>query len=294
MASPKKRGLGRGIDALIGMQQAPLDGSPSNDPNAESLTHLELDQLQRGRYQPREDIDEGALKELADSIKSQGVVQPIVVRPLSGAGVRYEIVAGERRWRASQLAGLSTIPAIVRDISDRTAMSIALIENIQRQQLNPIEEARALSRLINEFEMTHKEVSEAVGRSRSSVSNLLRLLELEEETKRLLEAGRLEMGHARALAGLPVKDQVRLAAQVASEGLSVRETERLVKSARQVRKPPPIATLDSDPNINALESDLSEKLGARVAIRHKPSGAGSIVVNYNSLDELDGILKHLK
>jgi len=234
------------------------------------------------------------LQELADSITAQGVVQPIVVRPLEGSN-RFEIVAGERRWRASQLAGLHEIPALVRVMDDRTAMSVALIENIQRAQLNPLEEANALNRLLNEFDMTHQDVAEAVGRSRAAVSNLLRLRELDDEVKTYIESGELEMGHARALASLPAETQRKAARQVVANGLSVRSTEALVRSLRETA---PDEAKDSekkiDPDIKRLQESLSEQLGAEVTIRHRKNGRGMLAINYTSLDELDGILAHIK
>jgi ParB family chromosome partitioning protein len=256
---------------------------------------LPVELIQRGRYQPRLDIKAEALQELADSIKAQGVVQPIVVRPLTGQSERYELIAGERRWRATQLAGLHEIPAVIKDIPDRTVMSIALIENIQREQLNPLEEAGALQRLIGEFGMTHQEVAEAIGRSRASVSNLLRLLELAPTPKRLLEEGRIEMGHARALLSLPAAVQTTLAERVAAEGLSVRATERLVRAAADAaRRPTAPAPPRADPNVQRLEAQLSEKLGAAVSIKHGNRGDGQLVIRYGSLDELDGILAHIR
>jgi ParB family chromosome partitioning protein len=262
------------------------------------LRDIPVDLLQRGQYQPRIDMRQDTLEDLAHSIKAQGVVQPIVVRPISGKGSeqRYEIVAGERRWRAAQLAGLQTIPAVVRQIPDESAIAMALIENIQRENLNPLEEARALDRLIREFDLTHAEAAEAVGRSRASVSNLLRLRELSDKVKPLLEDRQLEMGHARALLGITnATKQLEVARQVVKKGLSVRETERLVKrivegaDKKPAKKP---ATKDAD--IRRLEIEVSEKLGARVSVDHTAKGAGKIVISYNSLDELDGILKHIK
>jgi ParB family chromosome partitioning protein len=254
--------------------------------------------LQRGKYQPRIDMRPETLQELADSIKAQGVVQPIVVRPLDapeGAGhARYEIIAGERRWRAAQLAGLHEIPAVIRRVGDEAAIAMALIENIQRENLNPLEEARALDRLITEFDMTHATAAEAVGRSRAAVSNLLRLLELTDEVKTLVEHRELEMGHARALLGLEAKrQQAEVGALVAHKKLSVRETEALVKRLTQ-----PKAAEESAPrvdaNIRKLESELSEKLGAKVAVQHTASGKGKLVISYHTLDELDGILEHIR
>lgn len=302
----KKTTLGRGLADLLG-QSAARAAAPAAaagaPPAGEELAKLPLDLLQRGRYQPRVDMRPETLQELADSIKAQGVVQPIVVRPLAGAGEgatqRYEIIAGERRWRAAQLAGLAEIPAVIRRVADDAAIAMALIENIQRENLNPLEEARALERLIAEFGVTHQQAAEAVGRSRAAVSNLLRLLELAPEVCELVEKRALEMGHARALLGLGQRrQQTEVAALVARKGLSVRETEALV---RRLASPggaaSPGAAADSgrrDPNVSRLEGELAEKLGAKVAIQHTASGKGKLVVNYNSLDELDGILAHIQ
>jgi ParB family transcriptional regulator, chromosome partitioning protein len=287
----KKRGLGRGLDALLGMG---AEQAVTEDRSGDQLKLLPVDLIQRGEYQPRVDMKTESLQELADSITAQGVVQPIVVRPLEGSN-RFEIVAGERRWRASQLAGLHEIPALVRVMDDRTAMSVALIENIQRAQLNPLEEANALNRLLNEFDMTHQDVAEAVGRSRAAVSNLLRLRELDDEVKTYIESGELEMGHARALASLPAETQRKAARQVVANGLSVRSTEALVRSLRETA---PDEAKDSekkiDPDIKRLQESLSEQLGAEVTIRHRKNGRGMLAINYTSLDELDGILAHIK
>ena len=310
--SQKKPSLGRGLNALMGATDtprppmampaaAPLAAAPVTGPLADRLTRLPLDILQRGRYQPRSHMDQEALNELAASIRSQGVVQPIVVRPIEATtatgGQRYEIIAGERRWRAAQLAQLADIPAIVRDVPDETAISVALIENIQREDLNPLEEARALERLISEFSMTHQQAAEAVGRSRAAVSNLLRLLDLAPEVCDQLEARALEMGHARALLGLTTRrQQVEVAALVVKKGLSVRETEAIVRRMGQSgaeRTQAPVAA-SADPDVQRLEVDLAEKLGARVVIQHTRSGKGKLVVSYNSLDELDGILEHIR
>jgi len=306
----KKPSLGRGLNALIGATEAPR-AAPStpaapatavSGPLGDRLTRLPLDILQRGRYQPRSHLDEQALNELAASIRAQGVVQPIVVRPIEATtptgGQRYEIIAGERRWRAAQLAQLADIPAIIRDIPDETAISVALIENIQRENLNPLEEARALERLISEFRMTHQQAAEAVGRSRVAVSNLLRLLDLAPEVCDQLEARALEMGHARALLGLTTRrQQVEVAVLVVKKELSVRETEAIVRrmtrgAADRTDSPP--GGSGTDPDVQRLQLDLSEKLGARVAIQHTASGKGKVVVSYNSLDELDGILEHIR
>jgi ParB family chromosome partitioning protein len=296
--SPKRR-LGRGLDALLSKPVAATEpGKPETPQAQDGLREIPVDLLQRGQYQPRVDMRQDTLENLADSIRSQGVVQPIVVRPITGKGTeqRYEIVAGERRWRAAQLAGLEKVPAVIREIPDESAIAMALIENIQRENLNPLEEARALDRLIREFDLTHAEAAEAVGRSRASVSNLLRLLELSDKVKPMLEDRQLEMGHARALLGISnAAQQLKAARQVVKKGLSVRETERLVKRIVEgdSKKPTkPAATKNAD--IRRLEIEVSEKLGARVSVEHTAKGTGRIVINYNSLDELDGILKHIK
>jgi ParB family chromosome partitioning protein len=272
-------------------------------PRDEELARIPVDLLQRGRYQPRLDMRPESLQELADSIRAQGVVQPIVVRPLvaqkAGEPIRYEIIAGERRWRAAQMAGLHDIPAVVRIVPDEAAVAMSLIENIQRENLNPLEEARALDRLIREFGITHQQAADAVGRSRAAVSNLLRLLELTDEVKTLVEQRQLEMGHARALLGLPqARQQSEVGALVAKKGLSVRETEALVK--RMVAHGDKANRKDDaddprpDPNVTRLEQDLADKLGARVSLQHARTGKGKLVIAYNSLDELDGILAHIK
>ncbi len=289
----KKKGLGRGLDALLGSSAGTVEPGPEDTPE-KALRDLPLDLIQRGRYQPRTDMDPGALEELAASIRAQGVLQPVVVRPMSGSG-RYELIAGERRWRAAQLAGLQDIPAVIRDVPDQAAMAIALIENIQRENLNPVEEAHALQRLVEEFEMTHQQAADAVGRSRAAVSNLLRLLDLSSEVKNLLEHGELEMGHARALLALSGDQQAQAARQVVAKGLSVRETEHLVRRLLRAassgdRRESPAA----DPDIRRLQDDLSAQLGAIVKIQHTARGKGRLVVHYNSLDELDGILNHIK
>jgi ParB family transcriptional regulator, chromosome partitioning protein len=289
----KKRSLGRGLDALLSSTSRT---QAAGHVDQGQYRELAVELLKRGRYQPRLDIRQESLADLADSIRAQGVVQPVVIRPISdaGDGVRYEIIAGERRWRAAQLAGLQKIPVIIRDVPDEAAVAMALIENIQREDLNPLEEARALDRLTSEFEMTHQQAAEAVGRSRAAVSNLLRLLELSDEVKAMVERRAIEMGHARALLGLPeAKAQGAAAREVAARGLSVRETERLVKRLQAPPgKPPPAGA--RDPNIRRLEAEIAEKLGAKVAVQHASSGRGKLVVSYNSLDELDGILAHIK
>jgi ParB family chromosome partitioning protein len=284
--STKKPRLGRGLDALLG---SALEAAAA--PGKEELKHLPVDLLQRGKYQPRTHMGEEALKELADSIKVQGVVQPIVVRPI-GAG-RYEIVAGERRWRAAQMAGLQAIPAVVRDIPDEAAIAIALIENIQRENLNPVEEALALQRLIDEFGMTHQQTAESVGRSRAAVTNLLRLLTLNRDVREMLEQAKMDMGHARALLALTGKAQSDAAHQVVARGLSVRETEQLVRRLTE-RPAAPKAPRAKDPDVRALEEKLSDRLGARVVIQHATGGRGKLMIEYHSMDELDGILARIK
>ena len=285
--SNRRRGLGRGLDALLGEATGETPAGPDAD-----LRDLPLDQLESGRYQPRREFDPAALQELAHSIRAQGVVQPIVVRPLPGAE-RYEIIAGERRWRAAQLAELEAIPAIIRDIPDEMAVAVALIENIQREDLNPLEEATALKRLSEEFEMTHQAIAEAVGRSRVGVSNLLRLLELGAAVKRHIAAGELEMGHARALLSLDESQQAEAAARVVRRGLTVRQTEALVRQLQAGAAETPVAD-STDPNIRRLQQDLADRLGASVRIEHGQRGKGRLVIRYNSLDELDGILEHIR
>ncbi len=291
----KKRGLGKGLDALL----SPRSSIESSDANLDGpLKMLPVDIVTRGRYQPRMDMDTEALEELADSIKSQGVIQPIVVRPLKGTET-YEIIAGERRWRATQLAGLHEIPAIIKDVTDQTAMCLGLIENIQREDLNPMDEARALSRLLQEFNMTHDATAEAVGRSRSSVSNLLRLLDLHVDVQHLLESGMIEMGHGRAILAVDVASQTKVASRVVKQGLSVRATEQLVKAlkdkgAQSKGSKKPSTSSRLDPNLRSLQEDLSERLGAAVSIKQGKGGKGKLEINYNSLDELDGILSRIK
>ena len=291
----KKRGLGKGLDALL----SPRGGVDSADANLDGpLRMLPVDIVSRGRYQPRMEMDSEALEELANSIKLQGVVQPIVVRPLKGTD-NYEIIAGERRWRATQLAGLHEIPAIIKDVTDQTAMCLGLIENIQREDLNPMDEARALSRLLQEFKMTHDAAADAVGRSRSAVSNLLRLLDLHVDVQKFLETGKIEMGHGRAILAVDIANQTEIARKVIKQGLSVRATEQLVKKLKEkgaVSKGRKKASTSSrlDPNLRSLQEDLSERLGAAVTIKHNKNGKGTLEVKYNSLDELDGILSKIK
>ena len=300
-----KKKLGRGLDALLGASLSRsaaaqnASASTSNDVTGNSATapekdgdlrHIPIDLVQRGKYQPRTDMHEEALQELASSIRAQGVMQPIVVRPISAT--HYEIIAGERRWRASQLAGLDTIPAIIKPISDESAIAMSLIENIQRENLNPIEEAVALKRLQDEFNLTQQQVADAVGKSRVTVANLLRLIGLNPDVRLMLEHGDLEMGHARALLSLPDQQQSEAARTVVGRGFSVRQTEALVRrllaEAGKVVK-----SAVNDPDIRNLEEKLSEILGARVQIQHGAKGAGKVTLKYNSLDELDGILSHI-
>ena len=292
--SGKKRGLGRGLDALLGAgarPTPPATGNGQEQPGDGVLKELPVDLIQRGKYQPRRDIEPESLQDLADSIKAQGVMQPIVVRPISDS--RYEIIAGERRWRATQLAGLHSIPTIVRDVPDEAAIAMALIENIQREDLNPIEEAAALQRLQQEFELTQQEVADAIGKSRSTVANLLRLMSLREDVRRLVEHGDLEMGHARALLALEGEHQSQAARTVVARGLSVRQTEALVrKLAASADHSAPEKSVD--PNIRHLQDDLSRRLGTRVVIQHGPAGKGKLVLAYSSPDELGGILGHIK
>jgi ParB family chromosome partitioning protein len=309
--STKKPVMGRGLEALLGQmskrpEPAPQAGSSAPPPPAklpgDELANIPLDLLQRGKYQPRVDMRQESLEELAASIKSQGIIQPIVVRAVDGAAPgasqRYEIIAGERRWRAAQIAGLATVPAVIRTVPDEAAIAMALIENIQRENLNPLEEARALERLISEFGITHQQAADAVGRSRAAVSNLLRLLELAPEITALVESRDLEMGHARALLALTQRrQQVEVGTLVAKRGLSVRDTEGMVRGLLARTTSGGNTTRDAkpiDPNIQRLQDDLSEKLGAPVEIQHAGSGKGKVVVSYHSLDELDGILAHIK
>lgn len=278
----KKRGLGRGLDVLLG--GAKLENE------TEKLRTLSIDQIRPNRFQPRKDIDPARLQELADSISAQGIVQPVVVRPM-GDG-HYEIIAGERRWRAAQLAGLHDLHVVVREVADQAALAIALIENIQREDLNPLEEAEALKRLLEEFEMTHQQVADAVGKSRATVSNLLRLNELHPEVKHLLLTGAIEMGHARAILALEFQLQAEIARKVAGAKLSVRATELLVQKLRdgQKTRKPEI----KDPDIRRLEERIATRIGAPVLIKHGKKGAGQLVIHYDSLDQLEGVLDRLK
>jgi ParB family chromosome partitioning protein len=284
----KKRGLNRGLDALLGNVSDKADQAETGD--GHQLQTLPIEHMQRGKYQPRKDMNPEKLQELADSIKAQGIIQPVVVRKVGLE--KYEIIAGERRWRAAQLAGLQQVPVIVKEIDDRTAMAIALIENIQREDLNPLEEADALRRLLDEFEMTHQQVADAVGKSRATVTNLLRLIDLHLDVKKMLINRQLEMGHARALLSLDGPKQVAAANKIVKEGLTVRGAERLVKDSQaepKIAKPKEI-----DKDTLRLQEDLTAKLGAKVLIEHKENGAGKLVIAYSSLEELDGILEQIK
>ncbi len=290
-----KRGLGRGLDALLGSAQAHKEASAEGD-NAGpggAPAMIAIDLVERSRFQPRRHFDEDRLRELADSIAAQGVVQPVVVRPAREPG-RYELIAGERRWRAAQLAGLDTIPAVIREVDDQSAMAMALIENIQRDDLNPLEEAQALHRLLDEFGLTHQQIAQAVGKSRTTVTNLLRLLDLNADVKALVENGALEMGHARALLALEGPLQSQAAEEVARKGLSVRETEALVRRYKNgPSRSAPERTLELDPDVRRLVQDLTERLGAQVQIRPGNNGRGKLVISYNSLDELEGIVAQI-
>ncbi|WP_091827898.1 ParB/RepB/Spo0J family partition protein [Marinobacterium iners] len=291
----KKRGLGRGLDALLS------DVAAEDSPYAEQtearqaadkqgdLRQMPLDEIQRGRYQPRRDLEPQALEELANSIRAQGVMQPIVVRPVAEG--RYEIIAGERRWRAAQMAGLSTIPVIIRDVPDEAAIAMALIENIQRENLNPIEEAIALHRLQTEFELTQQQVADAVGKSRSTITNLLRLMNLTDEVKKMLEYGDIEMGHARALLALEGLVQIKAADEVVTRGLSVRETELLVKRFQQPADAEEKPSKQPDEQLQQLAGELSQRFSVPVKINATASGKGKISINFKSRDELDAILQ---
>ncbi|MDD5319884.1 MAG: ParB/RepB/Spo0J family partition protein [Methylococcales bacterium] len=276
-----KRGLGRGLDALL--------GDVSRNEEKHQLHTLPIEYMQRGKYQPRKDINPEKLQELVDSIKAQGIIQPIVVRQL--ARDKYEIVAGERRWRAAAQAGLQEVPVVIKEIDDRSAMAIALIENIQREDLNPLEEAEALKRLLDEFEMTHQHIADAIGKSRTTVTNLLRLMDLHADVKKLLVNKQLEMGHARALLSLDGLRQVAAANKIVKEGLTVRAAERLVKESQAEPKIKKIKVIDND--TLRLQEDLTAKLGAKVFIDHKENGAGKLVIAYSSLEELDGIIEQI-
>ncbi|MEC9248727.1 MAG: ParB/RepB/Spo0J family partition protein [Pseudomonadota bacterium] len=284
----KKRGLGRGLDALLG-----IESNQSGAGASSNLSDIPIEHIETGRYQPRKVISEEKLQELASSIRLRGVVQPVVVRP-SKVG-HFELVAGERRWRAAKIAGLKNIPAIIKEVTDEEAMSIGLIENIQREQLGVMEEALALDRLAREFKLTHQEIAEAVGRSRASVSNLIRLLDLSPEVREILEAGKLEMGHARALLGVKNDFQLSIATEILEKELSVRQTEALIKRVKlkgNGRSKSGTSKIDSD--VSSLEKNLSEKLGSDIKVKWNKQGKGALIINFRSLDELDGIIRRLK
>jgi len=280
----KQKGLGRGLDALLG-SDVPAGAE------TDGMRMLRVEQMQSGKYQPRSHMDEAALETLAESIKAQGIMQPILVREI--ATDQYEIIAGERRWRASQLAGLDEVPVLIREIEDESALEMALIENIQRENLNPIEEALGIKRLIDEFSMTHEKAASAVGRSRVAVSNLLRLLTLAADVQAMLVSGKLDMGHARALIGLDAAQQVMIANQVVRKNLSVREVESLVKKQQQAASPKNTTKPAVDRDVQALQETLSEALGTGVSISSKANGAGAMKINYSSLDQLDALIKRL-
>ena len=284
----KKKRLGRGLGSLIGNLDEVT--SPQIDEKANGMVELDIDRIQRGKFQPRQVFEPESLQELADSIRAQGIVQPIVVRP---EGKHFELVAGERRWRAAQLAGLQKIPAVIRELDSKSAAAIALIENIQREDLNPLEEAQAYLRLIEEFDLTHQQVADSVGRSRATVSNLLRLLDLAEPVKQQVNKGLLNMGHARALLALIRHDQIEIAKLVVNRGLSVRETELLVKKTLAAESTVKVKPKAIDPDIRRLENRISEKLGAGVKIKPGKKGSGQLVISFHSAAELDGILEHL-
>jgi ParB family chromosome partitioning protein len=284
----KKRGLGRGLDALL----ADVDVEESGNDLAESLQHFPLDIIQPGKYQPRVDMSQASLEELADSIRAQGLVQPIVVRAVSPG--HYEIIAGERRWRACKLAELETIPVLIRDVSDRQAIAMALIENIQRENLNPMEEANALFRLREEFSLTHQEAAEAVGRSRAAVSNLLRLRNLNDDVKRLVENCDLEMGHARALLGLDGPEQSEVAKTIVEKSLSVRETEALIKRIQKPTKEPIEENGSIEQEMDLIQKLISEKLANKFTVKHTASGKGKLIIDYSDMSDLKKIIKRIK
>lgn len=298
----RKRGLGRGLDSLLSSsrESVAIDNDINDNDRVTAanykdgaLRHLPVEWLQPGRYQPRKDIQPEALEELAASIKAQGLMQPIIARPIAGSDERFEIIAGERRWRACQLAQIDTIPVIIKDVADDAAIAMALIENIQREDLNAMEEAQALYRLQHEFELTQQQVAEAVGKNRATVANLLRLVNLNADVKLLLEHGDIEMGHARALLGLQDEQQSEAATKVVSGALNVRQTEALVRSIQEGKTEKPVPTRQ-DPDIARLQKILGDRLGATVDIKHDAKGKGKLVISYSSLDELDGILAHIK
>jgi ParB family transcriptional regulator, chromosome partitioning protein len=278
--SVKKSGLGRGLDALLG--SAPVDVVTEKD----KLKSLPIEYLKSGRYQPRKDFDPVRLQELADSIVAQGIMQPILVRRIDAN--RYEILAGERRWRAAQLAGLHEVPSIIREVSDQAALAIALIENLQREDLNPLEEAEALRRLHQEFSLTHQQIADSVAKSRTTVTNLLRLNDLHADVKTLVRNSDIEMGHARAILGLPDAQQIEVAQKIVARGLNVRETEALVRHILEGKQA--VEPVKKDPDVASLEKNLSQTLGVRVEIRHNKKGVGKLVISYDSLDQLEGVV----
>ena len=284
----KKKRLGRGLGSLIGNIEDVTQ--VSDEERVSGMVELDVDQIQRGKYQPRQHFDQQALQELADSILAQGIVQPVVVRP---DGAHYELIAGERRWRAAQMAGLQKIPVVIRNLDSKAAAAIALIENIQREDLNPLEESQAFMRLIEEFDLTHQQVADSVGRSRAMVSNLLRLLDLADPVKALVNRGLIGMGHARALLALIRHDQIEVANIVVNRGLSVRETEAMVKQTLSGARAVKAVAPEVDPDIRRLENRISEKLGATVKIKSGKRGSGQLVISYHNNDELDGIIEHL-
>ncbi len=284
----KLKGLGRGLDALLGGDE-PAQEKPVAAPS-DAQHELAVDQLQPGKYQPRTHMDQEALKELAESIKTQGVIQPILVRPV--ADRKYEIIAGERRWRAARMAGLQTVPVVIRDIPDTQALAVALIENIQREDLNPLEQAIGIQRLTNELGLTHQAAADALGRSRAAITNLLRLLELAPPVRDLLAAGKLDMGHARALLALPVLRQVELANEIAAKGLTVRDVEKRV--GELVSRPKPRIPRTVDRDVARLQEELAQTLGTRVQIKQKGKGRGALIVEYGSLDQFDTLIEKLK
>lgn len=291
MKSTKKRGLGRGLDALLSATSSTVAANAEASQVENELKHLPVECLRPGKYQPRRDMHPEALEELAASIRQQGIMQPLVVRSVSVG--QYEIIAGERRWRAAQLAELDKVPVLIREAEDKDVVALALIENLQREDLNPLEEALALQRLQQEFELTQQQVADSLGKSRSTIANLLRLLQLHKDVQRMLEHGDLEMGHARALLSLPEAKQIELARQVAAKGLTVRQTEAWVKKYQEDQQAPKTPA-SKDPDIQRLEHQLQASLGAQVRIQHTSKGKGKLEISYSSLAQLDGILQHLR
>ncbi len=283
----KLKGLGRGLDALLGGDEPAAKPAVAT---SDTPRELPVDQLQPGKYQPRTRMNQDALKELAESIKTQGVIQPILVRPVGDN--KYEIIAGERRWRASRMAGLQSVPVVIRDIPDNQALAVALIENIQREDLNPLEQAIGIQRLTSEFGMTHQSAAESLGRSRTAVTNLLRLLELAPPVRDMLADGRLDMGHARALLALPALRQVELANEIAAKGMTVRDVEKRV--GEWVSRPKPRVPRTVDRDVALLQEELSQKLGTQVQIKQKSKGRGALIVEYGNLDQLDGLIEKLQ